>query len=78
MTKIGNKLIIATSSKKPEKMGRLWSMNMTTKMLEKIGEYPGHSPEAVAYDSDAKELMVLFDEKEQPALFMKNSTIDFN
>jgi hypothetical protein len=78
MTKIGNKLIIATSSKKPEKMGRLWSMNMATKSLEKIGEYPGHSPEAVAYDSDAKELMVLFDEKEAPALFMKNSSIDFN
>jgi hypothetical protein len=78
MAKIGNKLIIATISKKPGHVGRLWAMNMTTKALEKIGEYPNHSPEAVAYDADAKELMVLFDEKDEPALYMKNSSIDFN
>jgi hypothetical protein len=78
MSKVGNKLIISTVSKKPERVGRLWAMNMVTKSLEKIGEYPGHSPEAVAYDSDAKELMILFDEKDSPALYMKNSSLDFN
>ena len=78
MAKIGNKLVIATISKKPGRVGRLWAMNMTTKSLEKIGEYPGHSPEAVAFDADTKELMVLFDEKDEPALYMKNSSIDFN
>jgi hypothetical protein len=78
IAKIGNKLVITTISKKPGRVGRLWSMNMATKSLEKIGEYPGHSPEAVAYDSDHNDLMVLFDEKDEPALYMRNSSIDFN
>ena len=78
MVKLGNKFLITTVSKKPTRVGRLWSMNAQTKMLEKIGEYPGHSPEAIAYDVDDKELMVLFDEKDEPALYLKNTSLEFN
>ncbi len=78
LAKIGNNLIITTVSKKPGRVGRLWTLNLMSNVLKKLDEYPDKSPEAVAFDSDNKELMVLFDEKDEPALFMRNTSINFN
>ena len=77
IAKIGNNLIITTVSKKPGRVGRLWTLNMMSNTLKKLEEYPDKSPEAVAFDADNKELMVLFDEKDEPALFMRNTSIKF-
>ena len=78
IAKIGNNLIITTVSKKPSTMGRLWSLNLMSNKIKQLEQYSDRSPEAVAFDSDNKELMILFDQKDAPAQYMRNTSIDFN
>lgn len=78
IAKIGNNLIITTVSKKPGTTGRLWALNLMSNKIKQLEEYSERSPEAVAFDSDNKELMILFDQKDAPAQYMRNTSINFD
>ena len=61
---VGSQLVISTISKKPGTMGRIWSLGKGQSQPRLISEFPSLSPEGLAFNSDSKELMVVFDEGE--------------
>ncbi len=68
---VGSQLVISTISKKPGTMGRIWSLVKGQSQPRLISEFPSLSPEGLAYNSDTKELMVVFDEGSDTPLFVK-------
>ena len=66
-----HRLLISTTSKDHGKVGAVWMIDGKSSAPTLVHEFPSYSPEGLAYDAAAGELMIVFDEGSDDAHFAK-------